>query len=54
MDFRANTIQDVAALNTEPRQFPFALSCRSPKHWDVVQKEALEAQSKLRLAHTEA
>ncbi|KAH7341217.1 cytochrome P450 [Pyrenochaeta sp. MPI-SDFR-AT-0127] len=38
----------VHGLNTEPRQFPFELTCRSPKRWDIIQEEALEAMKELR------
>ncbi|KAH8597487.1 cytochrome P450 [Bisporella sp. PMI_857] len=38
----------VNGLNTEPRQFPFELTCRSPDRWAAIEAEALEAVRELR------
>ncbi|KAF2851659.1 cytochrome P450 [Plenodomus tracheiphilus IPT5] len=42
----------VNSLNTEPRAFPFDLSCRSPERWEIIDKEADEALKELRKTHT--
>ncbi|KAL5313142.1 hypothetical protein ACEPPN_018875 [Leptodophora sp. 'Broadleaf-Isolate-01'] len=38
----------VKGLNTEPRQFPFEISCRSPERWAAIGKEATAARDELR------